>query len=223
NKTIFNPGFEEISLELLLSKLKQHKVSLITGGVIPKDFIKKANKENIEVLDFFEQESVSVLNAIPTAEGAIQTAMEESDKTIFGSNSLILGYGRCGKILANTLKGIGSNVTVTYRKEQDYSYINAYGLNSIHLNKLNEHINKFDFIFNTIPHCILNKNELEKINENAIIIDLAQAPGGVDYTTARELNINAIYCPGLPGRVAPFTAGKILKDALLNYCNSKEM
>ena len=42
--------------------------------------------------------------------------MENSFKTIFNSNCLVLGYGRCGKILANMLKGIGANVDVTYRK-----------------------------------------------------------------------------------------------------------
>lgn len=221
DKTIFNPNFEEISFEVLISKLKKSNIKIIAGGVIPKNFIKMCNLNNINVFDFFEQESVAVLNAIPTAEGAIQTAMMESDKTIFGSNSLVLGYGRCGKILANTLKGIGSNVTATYRKEQDYSYINAFGLKPIHLSEIKTYINSFDFIFNTIPHCILDKEILKKINRNTIIIDLAQAPGGVDYNSARALNINAIYCPSLPGRVAPYTASEILKNALLNYCFEK--
>lgn len=219
-KNIFIPDTENFSFELLINKLKDYNIKLIVGGVIPKSFSEKIKNMNIDIFDFFEENSIAIFNAIPTAEGAIQTAMEESHKTIFDSNSLVLGYGRCGKILANTLKGLGANVTATYRKEEDNSYINAFGLNSLPLKMLKENIKNFDFIYNTIPSCIINAEILKEINKDTVIIDLAEAPGGVDYNFARELNIKAIYCPGLPGRVAPYSAGKILKDALLNYCKN---
>ena len=49
----------------------------------------------------FTNEELTILNAIPTAEGAIQIAMEKSLKTVHGSKCLVLGFGRIGKILAN--------------------------------------------------------------------------------------------------------------------------
>ncbi len=220
NETIFNIYNEILDINILIDKIKNNNIKILCGGVIGKDRIKYIEEKGIKVFDFFEDEAIAILNAIPTAEGAIQTAMQESDKTIFNSKCLVLGYGRCGKILANMLKGIGANVTTTYRKQIDSAYINAYGLNSINLYNIENIINDFDFIFNTIPYEILDKNILPKVNKQTIIIDLAQAPGGVDYNYARDLSLKAIYCPSLPGRVAPYTAGEILKNALLDYCKN---
>lgn len=217
NKNVFNIENENINIKELIEKTIKFKIKAFFGGIINKDIIKTLEENNIKTFDFFEDNSIAILNAIPTAEGAIQTAMENSFKTIFNSNCLVLGYGRCGKILANMLKGIGANVDVTYRKNEDFAYINTYGLNSINLYKIKDNINKYDFIFNTIPYEILNKEILDYINKNTIIIDLASAPGGVDYNYARELNLQAIYCPSLPGRVAPYTAGKILKDKIISF------
>ncbi len=217
NKNVFNIENENINIKELIEKTIKFKIKAFFGGIINKDIIKTLEENNIKTFDFFEDNSIAILNAIPTAEGAIQTAMENSFKTIFNSNCLVLGYGRCGKILANMLKGIGANVDVTYRKDEDFAYINTYGLNSINLYKIKDSINKYDFIFNTIPYEILNKEILDYINKNTIIIDLASAPGGVDYNYARELNLQAIYCPSLPGRVAPYTAGEILKDKIISF------
>ena len=219
NKTVFNIDIETIEIDTLINKIIDFKINSFFGGLLPKELIEKLEENNIKTLDFLKDNSIAILNAIPTAEGAIQTAMEQSFKTIFNSKCLVLGYGRCGKILANMLKGIGANVDVSYRKDEDCSYIKAYGLNPVNLYKLKNSIEKYDFIFNTIPFEILNKDLLENVNKDVIIIDLASAPGGVDYNYAREININAIYCPSLPGRVAPYSASQILKDKILQIIN----
>src|SRR5690606_6069962 len=76
-----------------------------------------------EYFDLLDDEAFAVLNSIPSAEGAIQRAMENTDITIHGSQSLVLGYGRLGKTLARMLKGIGANVTVAARKDYDLAWI----------------------------------------------------------------------------------------------------
>ena len=78
------------------------------------------------------------------------------------------------------------------------------------------YIGDFNFIFNTIPAPVLNRDVLKKLSRDTLLIDLAQAPGGTDFSYARNLNIKALYCPGLPGRVAPYTAAQVLKDAVIN-------
>ena len=75
---------------------------------------------------------------------------------------------------------------------------------------------KFDIIFNTIPALVLNRNELIKIRNDALVIDLASKPGGVDFDAAKELGIRVIWALSLPGRVAPVTAGIIIKDTIIN-------
>ncbi len=221
NKTVFLNDEPTIKYDELFELMHKENIHLFFGGVIPEEIKIKASKYNIKCFDYFEQEPVAVLNAIPTAEGAIQTAMQESEICIFSSKALVLGYGRCGKVLSNMLKGIGADVTVSFRNEKDEAYIHAYGLKSICLSNLKCVIDKYDFIFNTIPAMILDRNLLKRVNKKTIIIDLAQAPGGIDYSFARDTNLKALYCPGLPGRVAPYTAAEILKKTIINICLSQ--
>ncbi len=221
NEKIFLTDCMEIKIDDLLKKMNKNEVKLIIGGVISDKIRETAAKYGIRIFDFFEHEAVAVLNAIPTAEGAILKAIEESDRTLFGSKCIIFGYGRCGKFLARDLKGLGADVFVTFRNEKDEAYIKAFGYKGINLYEVKNHINDFDFLFNTIPAPVIEKSILKKLNKNCIIIDLAQAPGGVDFCFARELNIKAFYCPGLPGRVAPVTAAEILKEAILKISISQ--
>lgn len=218
NKKLALFDCEDIEIEYIFEQMFRKNINIYIGGVIGRSVKKIAEARGIRAYDFFEMEEVAVKNAIPTAEGAIQTAMQESIRTLFGSKVLVLGYGRCGKILSNMLKGIGADVAVTYRNERDNAYIKAYGYKAINLSEIKSYIADFDFVFNTIPAEILNNQVLKKMNRSTIIIDLAQAPGGTSFNYARDLNIKALYCPGLPGRVAPYTAAEILKEAVLNIC-----
>ncbi|MCT9846916.1 hypothetical protein N7563_22945, partial [Leclercia adecarboxylata ATCC 23216 = NBRC 102595] len=51
---------------------------------------------------------------------------------------------------------------------------------------------------------------------HALIIDLASKPGGTDFRYAEKRGIKAILAPGLPGIVAPKTAGQIVANVLVN-------
>lgn len=213
--SIFNPHFDKLSVESLIYHMKECNVNNIVAGAIHDSIRKKFEVNHIRYTDFFDDDQVAIMNAIPTAEGSIQIAMEESPRTIFDSNCLVLGYGRCGKILANMLNGLGANTSVTYRKSSDYAYIKAYGFRSIRLDDLENYISDFHFIFNTIPHLVIDKSKLKKVRDDVLILDLAQAPGGIDYASAEALKINALYCPGLPAKVAPYTSAKVIFDKLI--------
>jgi dipicolinate synthase subunit A len=220
-KNVFLSGYT-LKISDLLEKLKYSGTNALIGGVVSDDVKKRAGEYGFKAYDFFDFEEVSVANAIPTAEGAVMTAMRESERIIFGSNCLVIGYGRCGKVLSQELKGLGANVAVTYRKEGDGAYISAYGLNPVRFSEMNCCITKYDFIFNTAPSLVLDAALLKRLKQKPVIIDIAQAPGGVDYNTARALNIKALYCPGLPGRFAPRTAAEILKKTIIDIALTEQ-
>jgi dipicolinate synthase subunit A len=71
-----------------------------------------------------------------------------------------------------------------------------------------------DLIFNTVPALVLTRSLLSAMRRSAVVIDLASSPGGIDYQAAQELGVNAILAPGLPGLVAPRTAGEILASVV---------
>lgn len=192
------------------------------GGKIDKEFVNKVKKKGIQIEDYFSREEMQVLNAIPSAEGAIQVAMEEMEITLHNSNAMILGFGRIGKTLAKMLQGIGANVYIEARRYKDLAWIENYGYTPVNLKELENLINNMDVIFNTVPHMILNDHILSKMNKDQIIIDLASKPGGVDFEEAEELKIKAIQALGLPGKVAPITAASIIKSTIYNIINEWE-
>ncbi|ONI43182.1 hypothetical protein AN639_11135 [Candidatus Epulonipiscium fishelsonii] len=177
--------------------------------------IEALNKRNLKFVDLMEMDEIAILNAIPTAEGAIQYAMQNSEITLNESNCIVLGFGRCGKILANKLKGIGANVYVEARSTADLAFISTYDYIPVPLPKLKNVLNKFDFIFNTIPIQILTNEFIDVCKNDAIYIELASNPGGiVDVEYTKNKGIQYIPAPGLPGKIAPKTAAKILYHGL---------
>ncbi len=171
---------------------------------------------NIRLIDYFCREELMMLNAIPTAEGAIQIAMEELPHTVHSSECLVIGNGRIGKILAKMLCGIGAKVTVSARKRKDLAQISAFGYEGVPIWELHDYIGKFDIIFNTVPSMILDRDLLTKVHRHCLIIDLASKPGGVDFAAAHEAGIKTVHALSLPGKVAPDTAGDIIKNTILN-------
>jgi len=186
----------------------------IIGGDLRN--VKLAEAYNVYAIDILEREEMAVLNAIPTAEGAIQIAMEELPITLNGSKVLVLGYGRLGKTLSKMLGGIGADVFVEARKYSDIAWIKAYGHKPVNINDLSSVISSMDLIYNTIPHKILDSEMLEQVGKECLVIDLASKPGGVDFERAKVLGIKVIWALSLPGKVAPVTAANYMKETIYN-------
>lgn len=184
-------------------------VPLIIGFARPalKSVTEKMGIHLVETLSLNE---ITILNSIPSAEGAIQMAMEATTITIHGSKSMVLGLGRCGWTLARMLHGIGAHVSGVARKPSDLARAVEMGLHAVHFSDLEDEIGRAEIIFNTVPHLILDRVMLEKVARDAVIVDLASIPGGTDFEYAQMLGIKAFLAPGLPGIVAPKTAGRIL-------------
>ena len=195
---------------------------VVIAGNISSEITQKLENKNNKVIDILQKEELTVLNAVATAEGALQIALEESEKTLHGSKIIILGFGRIGKILAKMLKGIGADVYCEARKKSDLAWIDAYGYYPVELTKLQDNLNMYDFVFNTVPYILLNKENLKKVKKDCLIIDLASNPGGVDQTEAKKLGLKYIWALALPGKVAPNSAASYIKEVLYNIFEEME-
>jgi dipicolinate synthase subunit A len=211
NATLYS---ENIRLEDIFNFMNKEQIFI--AGNITEQISKYASLKEIETVDLLKREELTVLNAIPTAEGAIQLAMEKMPITLHNSNVMIIGYGRIGKILCKMLYGIGANVHVSARKTHDLAYIKSFGYNPISSEKLIDSISDMDIIFNTVPNLILDKNILEKVGNESIIIDLASKPGGVDFKEAEKMGIKTYHALSLPGKSAPLTAADYIRHSLYN-------
>lgn len=203
-----------VSLSELQRGIRRHQK--IFAGVIPEDFRRTCEEREIACHDFMLDEPMTLYNAVSTAEGAILEAMLHRDTNLHMSSALVLGYGRCGKILADRLKGLHACVTVCSNDANELALACALGFETLHLSKLWNSIRCYEYIFNTIPARVLNRRCLEKVSPNAIIIDIASNRAGADYEAARKLKVNIRFCPGLPGKYAGESCAKYLTDYVIN-------
>lgn len=191
---------------------KQH---LLIGGVIPLALVQFCDENKIECCDLMKNERIAIFNAVATAEGAIMEAIQASPINLHKSKCLVMGYGRCGRVLAEKLKGLSAQVTVAARSEEALAYAAASGIHSVHLSGMKDILPDCDFIFNTIPALILDSNQVMHLKDDTAIIDISSAPGGVDYEAIEKRKLNARLCLGLPGKVAPKTSAQILVDEIV--------
>jgi len=212
----FHP--EEIEVDALLEKMRG---KTLIAGVIDEELILKGSIYGITMVDYFKREELQVLNAVPTAEGAIKIAIENMPITLHGSNALVLGFGRIGKALSNMLYGMGANVHVAARKHEDIAWIKNLRYIPVCFDELDIVLQGMDVLFNTVPQLVLDDNRLIHLKREALVIDLASQPGGVDLGAAEKLGRKTIHALGIPGKTAPWTAARIIKETIYNIIRER--
>ena len=197
----------------------------IFGGRLGESFRLSASARRKHVVDYFESETLQIKNSTPTAEGAVYLAMQNMKKTICGCRAVVVGYGRIGKMLAHILEKMGASVTVAARNLRQLAEASAFGNQTMRmsasyaLNGLGPLCEEggYDVIFNTVPARIFDKEVIEMLPKDILLIDLASVPGGMDFSAAKEKGMNAIWALSLPGKYAPESAGKIIADTLIEF------
>lgn len=203
---------QKLPVKTLLDALRPGQ--LVCAGRVTEEFRKQAEERGLTLCDYFAREELAIRNAVPTAEGAIQIAMEELPTTLFGTRVLVIGYGRLGKLLAHRLKGLGARVTVSARRYDDLAWIEALGYWSEHTEQLDGWLGGYQLVINTVPARVLDGPRLSDLDEGALVIDLASRPGGVDMEAASRLGVKVIWALSLPGKVAPVTAGAAIRETI---------
>lgn len=70
---------------------------LVCAGMVDGRLKELAEARGLTLRDYFAREELAVLNAVPTAEGALQIALEELPITLHDARVLVIGFGRLGK------------------------------------------------------------------------------------------------------------------------------
>lgn len=170
---------------------------VICGGMLPE--------EEERFFDYCD-EPMLLRNADVTAEGALVLAGQTLPLCLNGARAVVLGYGRIGKRLAAKAHALGCTVTVAARKESDHALIRMCGHEAVGFDTLPEVLEHADVVFNTVPAEIFSISLLARLPENVPLIDLA---GGIKLRGE-----NILPAPGVPGKYAPETAGRILKESV---------
>lgn len=222
----------------------------VFGCNFPQEITEQKRRQGIFFVDYMKEEGAAYTNAAITAEGAVVEAILAGKEALSGRQTLVMGYGRCGQMLVQRLSALGAKVTVYEKDPEKLAIAKAFGYPAVEAedeicsyergavtiadcsagverdvaeSRLDAQFwGKFLYIFNTVPARVLGEERLMHVRHDAVLIDLASAPGGLDYAYCAQKGINAKLCGGLPAKYAPKSAAELLLHVIESYLNLSE-
>ena len=235
-------------LEQIADKLQAGEY--VFGCNFPQEITEQKRRQGIFFVDYMKEEGAAYTNAAVTAEGAIAEAILAGKEVLFGRQMLVMGFGRCGQMLAKRLQALGAKVTIYEKDPEKLAVAAACGWDTVEaedetvtyeegavtiancslepekessVRKLDANFwGRFAYIFNTIPALVLGEERLSQTRHDAVFIDIASAPGGLDYAYCAQKGMNAKLCSGLPAKYAPKSAAELLFRVIESYLNLSE-
>lgn len=195
---------------------------IVAGGLFTQEHKEKLENKNVTVFDYYKNDGLTIMNAVPTAEGVIGLLINSLPVTINNLKCAVTGYGRCGSVICRKLKSLGADVTCVARSEKNLTEAVNDGIKTCRINDFKNRCHEFEAIINTVPSLVINSGIIRNLKKECLIIEIASAPFGVDFDSAKSYGINIIKAGSLPGRTAPETAGKIICETILSFYGGGE-
>ncbi|MBO5292081.1 MAG: hypothetical protein J6B10_02745 [Lachnospiraceae bacterium] len=194
---------------------------LLFSGPLSGPDASALQKAGIRICNVMEQTEFIRLNAILTAEGVLSHLLTLSQDCIHQSSVLLTGYGHCGREIAGRLKALSALVTVCDTDPAAVKAARSDSFTVLFPKELSSRLRTFDFCINTAPAVIFDQTLLQDAKpEKTLFLDIASAPGGIDWKAAASLGIQAVHLPGLPGKTAPKAAGRFYAETILHFLSS---
>ncbi|SER59574.1 dipicolinic acid synthetase subunit A [Salipaludibacillus aurantiacus] len=205
-------GKQQFFKESWLAETPAH--TRIYTGIANKALSEMASHAEKELIELMNRDDLAIYNSIPTAEGALMLVIQNTNVTVHKAKVVITGFGRVGQTIAKTFSQLGADVSVAARETDLLARAYTMGMEPVSLSELGNRAAQADVVINTIPAEVLTAEVIAKMPNHALIVDIASKPGGTNFEFAKKRGIHAILTPGLPGLVAPKTAGIQLANLL---------
>lgn len=196
----------------IMENIASGSVLLLCGPRFPSE-----KRWDLQYVNLWQDEILLQENAYLTAEGAVAAAVSRMNGSLRGKRCLVVGYGRIGRALTQILLNLEAQVTVATRGREKFKRITQAGAEAAEIADLADAVGGQQLVFSTPPCMLIGKGVLEKMDGDALILDLASPPYGVDVDAAAELGLRAWREPNLPGRYCPLSAARVLYHAVLRW------
>ncbi len=183
---------------------------LAPGAVVFGGGLSGLPKGNFKAIDLLGSEPMTTKNAALTAEAALLLAMQTRAAPLCEARCLVVGFGRCGKLLAEKLRALGAEVTVAARNPADLALLGALGFDAVALSRIC--CAGSACVLNTVPAQILNGACFTGFSGH--YFELASAPGGLTPEAKAALGSRFIDAGALPARFFPAAAGALYGAAI---------
>lgn len=186
----------------------------VYGGLIPEYLTELCLRKGIRTVDYYDEE-VIVKNAVLTAEGTLQILREQGVDLQTHPQVAVTGFGRVAEATARALLSAGCVPCVAARKTQALRSAEKMGCAVLPLEALCADVSAFDVLINTVPAPLFGAAELARTKPTVCIVDVASAPFGVDFESAKVLSRRAVKAQSLPGKYTPQAAAEVIGEKLI--------
>ncbi len=188
-------------------------LELCIGGIFPTELQEVLLQDQVPWLDVLKDKTVAKKNAVATAEGAIAELSRMMPVNIERSHIIVMGFGNCARPIAEKLYCMGAKISVVARSEKALSMAHYYGYMDYPMDACIP-FDEADAVINTIPAFVITAKEIDRLKEDAVVLDIASAPGGCDMGYCKKKGVACKLALGLPGIYAPKTSAEILLEAM---------
>lgn len=209
------PGWEHggIAPEILLQQVAPHALVMAGAGLVESPRVKRYGDDPL-----FAQRNAEI-----SAEAAVCEAMQRTGLMLDEQNILVLGYGLFARAIVWRLKALGARVWVAARREKSRMAAMQDGAHAIDFSQIKQLAPQMHVVMNTIPSMVVGAAELACFSDTALLMELASPPYGIDLSAAVEQEKNVVVLQGLPGKYAPLSAAKALKEAVMRQIVEAEV
>jgi dipicolinate synthase subunit A len=160
----------------------------------------------VTIVGYAEDDELAILHSIPTAEGAVRTAIEHTEDTLLGMEVLCIGLGRVGMTVADAFLGMKSKVTLAARNPAQLARARTLGFGPVPLTQLQSQLGRFSLLVSSSSGRTITREMLAATKLDVVVIDLCSPPGSVDFDSAKELGRKVVWARAQAGR-APRSSG----------------
>ena len=201
----------EAELAALLEKARPGALAL--GGRVSGECRALAAEKGVELVDYYDREELTLLNAALTAEGCLWLMLGQRQKSILGSRVLVTGCGRVGLAVLGRLRALGARALGADRSPARRASALALGCEACSLEEAPKAAAGFEVVVNTIPARVLGPGLWAALAPGSLAVELASAPGGFGEEEVLAAGHTLVRGPALPARVCPASAGEAVGRA----------
>lgn len=192
-----------------------NNITIFCGNIT--DEIKQIfNQKQIRHYNFLENEEFAIKNANLTAEGVLAVILENSTKSVYENNILILGSGRLAKAYAILFGKLGLKYSFCTFRNQGFLDYALFSNNRYFIKDFCNIVSDFDIVVNTVPEMLLTEVMINHIAPFTLFLETA-SKNCLDKE--KVVNFKYLLCPALPQKFSAQSAGKIVYEIIKEEIN----
>ncbi len=210
------PALGDVGRFLAHTLKKDPKQVRLFGGKVTEEFLSSLSPEGerLPLVDYEKEELFRARNARISAEGAIHALGERWELALFEVPMMILGSGHFASALASLLSGMGVPHSVFSRRRVKLPEIPVG--TTLPLTALPAELGRFSVILNTVPVPLLDDGLLDRLRPGSLFLELSGAFPEAERERFLSRGIAYEALPGIPGRYAKASAGRLIADTVLS-------